>query len=301
MGPTAVGKTRISIELAKHYETEIVSADSRQFFREMPIGTAAPTPSELQLAKHHFVGQLSIQDDYSAGDYEADVLRCIEEIHQKKPVAVLTGGSGLYVKAVTHGLDEHPSDIEVRNQLIADFEERGLEYLQNELQRLDPETHRRIDLHNHQRMIRALEVCLVAGKPYSTFLTRQAKPRPFQTIAVGLNLPRAELIERINQRVDQMIEQGLVAEARALYPLRHHNALQTVGYKELFESFDGSSNESEAIEKIKVNTRRFAKRQMTWFKKNLDARWFHPSDWKDILSYVEEIMKSSSGKNSGPA
>lgn len=292
VGPTAVGKTRISIELARHFETDIVSADSRQFFREMPIGTAAPTPSELQLARHHFVGHLSIQDDYSAGDYEAGALHCIEEIHQKNPVAVLTGGSGLYVKAVTHGLDEHPSDIYVRNQLIADFEEKGIDYLQNELQRLDPETHRRIDLHNHQRMIRALEVCLVAGKPYSTFLTRQAKPRPFQTIALGLNLPRAELIERINLRVDQMIEQGLVAEARALYPLRHHNALQTVGYKELFESFDGSCSESEAIEKIKVNTRRFAKRQMTWFKKNLDARWFHPSDWKEILNYVEEIVKS---------
>lgn len=292
VGPTAVGKTRVSIDLAKHFHTEIVSADSRQFFREMPIGTAAPSAGELQLAKHHFVAQLSIKDDYSAGDYEVDALRCIDKIHQQNPVAVLTGGSGLYVKAVTHGLDEHPSDIDIRNQLIANFHDRGIEYLQNELQRLDPETHQRIDLYNHQRMIRALEVCVVSGRPYSSFLTRQAKPRPFQTIAIGLNLPRAALIQRIDQRVDHMIEQGLLAEARALYPLRHYNALQTVGYKELFEAFEGNCSETEAIEKIKVNTRRFAKRQMTWFKKNLDVRWFYPSDWSDILKHVELCMKS---------
>ncbi len=204
---------------------------------------------------------------------------------------MLCGGSGLYVKAVTHGLDEHPSDLSIRRKLIELFEAEGIAFLQNELLRLDPKTHGLIDRHNHQRMIRALEVCLATGRPYSDFLTHSKKVRPFKTIALGLNLPREVLMDRINRRVDEMVEKGLVEEARKLYPMRHLNALQTVGYKELFLAFDGKYSVDEAIETIKVSTRKFAKRQVTWFQKYIDAKWFDPADEDAILDWLTSQIK----------
>lgn len=276
----------MSIALAQHFGTEIISADSRQIFREMNIGTAVPDQSELASVPHHFVQELSIHDDFSAGDFEIGAIERIENLFEKHSILVLTGGSGLYVKAVTHGLDEHPSAPEIRKQLNADFQQKGLEFLQGALKRLDPVTYNRIDLNNHQRMIRALEVCMVSGRPYSDFLTDDEKERNFHTIAIGLELPRKILNERINQRVDDMVANGLVEEARILYPKRHLNALQTVGYKELFAAFDGECTIEQAIESIKTNTRKFAKRQMTWFKKHLDAKWFNPGEKEAIIRWV---------------
>lgn len=293
-GPTAVGKTALSIELAQHFGTEIISADSRQIFREMKIGTAVPEQSELDSVPHHFIQQLSIYDDFSAGDFEIDAIARLEKLFEKHKTVVLTGGSGLYVKAVTHGLDEHPSAPEIRKQLNTDFDQKGIAFLQDKLKRLDPVTYNRIDLNNHQRMIRALEVCIVSGRPYSEFLTAEEKERNFHTVAVGLELPRRILNERINQRVDNMVANGLVEEAQNLYSKRHLNALQTVGYKELFAAFGGECTTKEAIESIKTNTRKFAKRQMTWFKKNLDAKWFDPGEKEAIIQWItNEIYRNS--------
>lgn len=286
VGPTAVGKTALSIELAQHFDTEIISADSRQVFREMKIGTAVPEQSELETVPHHFIQHLSIHDDFSAGDFEIAAIDQIEKLFQQHSTLVLTGGSGLYVKAVTHGLDEHPSDLDIRKQLNADFQQKGLAFLQSELKRLDPVTYNHIDLNNHQRIIRALEVCKVSGSPYSGFLTAEEKERNFHVLAVGLELPRKVLNERINQRVDNMVSNGLVEEARNLYPMRKLNALQTVGYKELFAAFDGECTIEEAVESIKTNSRKFAKRQMTWFKKHIDAKWFAPDEKAVIIEWI---------------
>lgn len=292
-----MGKTALSVELAEHFKTEIISADSRQLYREMEIGTAVPTAEELNRAKHHFVSQRPLDETYSAGDFELDAIPLLEKLFEKHPVVVMVGGSGLYVKALTHGLDEHPSDIDIRNELIEHFKKEGVAYLQNKLKKLDPVTYGRIDLNNHQRIIRALEVSLATGKPYSSFLSHEPKLRNFKHIGIGLELPRAELFERINARVDQMVETGLIEEARKLYPLRHLNSLQTVGYKELFSAFDGDITIEEALESIKVNTRRFAKRQMTWFKKNGDARWFAPDDKTSIVKWINEQMVSITRQN----
>lgn len=286
VGPTAVGKTALSIALAQHFNTEIISADSRQVYKEMIIGTAMPNQKELAAAPHHFVGHLSIHEDYSAGDFEIDAIRKLDELFERYPIVILVGGSGLYVKAVTHGLDDHPSDISVRNALIQVFKEKGISAIQEKLQILDPLTYQRIDQQNHQRMIRALEVCLVTGKPYSSFLTHEPKPRNFRVMEIGLELERAQLVERINFRVDQMVAKGLVEEARTLYPHKNLNALQTVGYKELFKAFAGQCSTTEAIESIKVNSRRFAKRQLTWFRKNTEAQWFKPGNYTEILSTI---------------
>jgi tRNA dimethylallyltransferase len=292
IGPTAVGKTALSIKLAQAFKTEIISADSRQFFNEMQIGTARPTEQELAAVKHHFVGHLSIHDNYTAGKFEREALEKINQLHDNHQVVIMTGGSGLYVQAVTHGLDNPPASPEIRDQLNHEFEEKGLEFLQEKLKTLDPETHNTIDLNNHQRLIRALEVCLVSGKPYSYFLNHSAKERPFKTILIGLNLPREQLYQRINDRVDEMVKLGLVEEAKALYPQKHLNALQTVGYKELFLAFDGQMSEEEAIEKIKQNTRNFAKRQLTWFKKYATAPTFEPTNWDEIYSFVQSKLTS---------
>jgi tRNA dimethylallyltransferase len=292
IGPTAVGKTALSIKLAQAFKTEIISADSRQFFKEMQIGTACPTDLELTAAKHHFIGHLSIHEKYTAGKFEREALEKITQLHENHQVVIMTGGSGLYVQAVTHGLDNPPASPEIRIQLIREFEENGLEFLQEKLKNLDPETHNSIDLNNHQRLIRALEVCLVSGKPYSYFLNHSAKERPFKTILIGLNLPREQLYQRINDRVDAMVKLGLLEEAKTLYPQKHLNALQTVGYKELFLAFDGQMSEEEAIEKIKQNTRNFAKRQLTWFKKYAAATYFEPNNWNEIYEYIhQEINK----------
>jgi len=292
IGPTAVGKTALSIKLAQAFKTEIISADSRQFFEEMHIGVARPSEKELASAKHHFIAHLSIHDNYSAGRFEEEALEKIRQLHANHDVVIMTGGSGLYVQAVTHGLDNPPASPKIREKLNLEFEERGLEYLQEKLQNLDPEIYKTIDLHNHQRVIRALEVCLVSGKPYSYFLNHSAKERPFKTILIGLNLPREQLYQRINDRVDEMVKLGLIEEARALYPLKNLNALQTVGYKELFMAFDGLCTEGEAIEKIKQNTRNFAKRQLTWFKKYATASTFEPTNWDEIYNFVQDQISS---------
>ncbi|MGB5392897.1 MAG: tRNA (adenosine(37)-N6)-dimethylallyltransferase MiaA [Lutimonas sp.] len=292
IGPTAIGKTALAIGLAKHFKTEIISADSRQFFKEMHIGTAVPTPVELNTVPHHFIQNLSINNDYSVGDFERETLKKLIELFKKYAVVVMVGGSGLYVDAVCNGLDDFPLvDPAIRKNLKARLEETGILELQNELKKLDFVTYNQIDLENPQRLIRALEICLVSGKPYSSFLSENKSPREFNSIKIGLTAPREIVYERINQRVDQMIEDGLVDEARKLFPYKNLNALQTVGYKELFSYFDGEINLEFAIEEIKKNTRRFAKRQFTWFKKDEEILWFdYLTDPEKIINQIEQKL-----------
>lgn len=267
-GPTAVGKTAFAIETAKQYHTEIISADSRQFYKEMRIGTSFPTAEELAQVQHHFVGQLSIGDYYSISKFEQDVLHLLPSLFAKSPVVVMTGGSGLYLDAVCKGIDDLPDpDLEIRQQVIDLFENEGIDALRSRLKHLDPVFYSTNDIANQKRMMRALEVCLQTGKPYSEWLTQGTKKRDFSIVKYYLNRPREILFDRINRRVDKMIEEGLVEEAKGLYPHRHLNSLNTVGYKELFNYFEGLCTLDEAIEKIKVNTRRYAKRQITWFKR----------------------------------
>ncbi|MBD2716254.1 tRNA (adenosine(37)-N6)-dimethylallyltransferase MiaA [Microvirga sp. STR05] len=274
-GPTAVGKTALSVQLAQHFQTEIVSADSRQFFREMSIGTAKPTPEEMQGVSHHFVNSHTISEDYSAGRFETDCLQVLDGLFQRHPVVILTGGSGLYLQAVTDGLDElPPADPAIRVQLQQELAEFGLEHLAAELSRLDPVAYARIDKQNHQRVVRAVEVCRATGQPFSSFHTgRSAVARPFRVVKVALSREREELYERINYRVDQMLEAGLLAEVEALLPYRHHNALQTVGYQEIFGFLDGLYDWPEAVRLLKRNTRHYAKRQLTWLRRDSAYRW----------------------------
>jgi tRNA dimethylallyltransferase len=292
IGPTAIGKTALAIGLAKHFKTEIISADSRQFFKEMHIGTAVPTAVELNTVPHHFIQNLSINNDYSVGDFEREALKKLHELFEKYAVVVMVGGSGLYVDAVCNGLDDFPEvDPAIRKNLKARLEETGILELQNELKKLDFTTYNQIDLENPQRLIRALEICLVSGKPYSSFLSENKSPREFNSIKIGLTAPREIVYDRINQRVDQMIENGLVDEARKLFPYKNLNALQTVGYKELFSYFEGETNLEFAIEEIKKNTRRFAKRQFTWFKKDQEILWFdYLTDLDKIINQIEEKL-----------
>lgn len=286
-GPTAIGKTELAIKLANFFSTEIVSADSRQFFREMSIGTAKPTPDELSKAKHHFVDFLPIDHFFSSGDFEKAALRKLEEIFEQHDVAILTGGSGLYIKAVSDGLDSFPDIPEdIRARLNLTLENEGLAVLAEQLQRLDPKYYAEVDLSNPQRVIRALEVSLHTGVPYSSFRSGSSAKRPFEIIKIALELPREELYNRINQRVDQMIESGLLEEVRALVPKKHLNSLQTVGYKELFDYFDGNCTLGVAVEQIKMNTRRYAKRQLTWFRKDPEYQWFSPAEWDKITAYI---------------
>ena len=274
-GPTAVGKTALAVQLAQYFQTEIVSADSRQFFREMSIGTAKPTPDEMQSVPHHFINSHSITQDYSAGRFEADCLRVLDELFRSHPVVILTGGSGLYLQAVTDGLDELPtSNPTLRAQLQQELAATGLAPLVEELARLDPVAHARIDRQNHQRVLRAVEVCRATGQPFSSFQTgRTATSRPFRIIKVALTREREELYARINQRVDQMLAAGLRAEVEGLLPFRHHNALQTVGYQEIFGHLDGLYDWDEAVRLLKRNTRHYAKRQLTWLRRDTEYQW----------------------------
>lgn len=292
IGPTAIGKTALAIVLAKHFRTEIISADSRQFFKEMSIGTAVPSPEELNAVTHHFIQNLSIQNDYSVGDFERDALIKLKQLFKKYTTAIMVGGSGLYVDAVCKGLDDFPAvDPEIRKNLKSRLAETGILSLQNELKQVDFSTYSQIDLENPQRLIRALEICLASGKPYSSFLSASKSPRAFNSVKIGLNAPREVVYNRINQRVDQMIENGLVDEARRLFPYKHLNALQTVGYKELFSYFGGEINLEFAIEEIKKNTRRFAKRQFTWFKKDEEILWFdYSTDPENIINQIEQKL-----------
>ena len=288
VGPTAVGKTALSISLATKFDTEIISADSRQFFKEMTIGTAKPTSGELEKVKHHFINHLSIHDNYNIATYEKEALALLSRRFLEKNLLVLTGGSGLYVKAVCEGVDDIPEvNPEVRLGLNKLLKEKGLGYLSESLQQHDPEYFRKVDLNNPQRVIRALEVCLATGEAYSTFLKGNKQKRPFQIIKIGLNLSRALLYERINLRMDHMIAEGLFEEAEKLYPFRELNALQTVGYKEIFDYLDGQYDKEEAIRLLKRNSRRYAKRQLTWFNRDLSVKWFSPFEEDKILAYLK--------------
>ncbi|MFZ6051178.1 tRNA (adenosine(37)-N6)-dimethylallyltransferase MiaA [Halocola ammonii] len=292
-GPTAVGKTKMAIDVANHFDTEIVSADSRQFFKEMSIGTAKPTEEEREQAPHHFVDFLPVDDDYSAGDFERDALQKLEKIFSKKSIAVLTGGSGLYVDAVCRGLDDLPKSDEERKNLNNQLKTEGIEVLQEELKMRDPAFYQKIDLQNPQRLVRALEVCRASGKPFSSFRANTAKERPFDILKVALYTDRKLLYERINMRVDQMIEDGLIDEAESLFPKRNLNALNTVGYKELFSWLNGELSREEAIEEIKKNTRRFAKRQLTWLRKDETYHWIHTGDTDGVLELINKKLKKN--------
>lgn len=278
-GPTAVGKTDFSIELAEKLGTEIISADSRQFYREIPIGTAQPSDEQLHRVKHHFIADRCVEDDYNAGMFERDSLALLEELFLKYDSVVCCGGTGLYIKALCEGLDALPkADKAIREQLTEKLESEGFESLQLQLKEFDPVHFQRMDTQNPQRVVRALEVCLSTGKPFSSFHGSEKEERPFAIKKIGLELPREELNERINKRVDLMMEKGWLDEARSVFEKRHLNALNTVGYKELFAHLEGQLSLEEAVEKIKTNTRRFAKRQMTWFKKDKQIRWYvHPT------------------------
>ncbi|MFD2098393.1 tRNA (adenosine(37)-N6)-dimethylallyltransferase MiaA [Flagellimonas iocasae] len=292
VGPTAIGKTALGILLAQHFDTDVISADSRQFFKEMEIGTAVPSPDELKAVKHHFIQHKSIYEPYSVGDFEKDALSLLDTLFQEKDVVVMVGGSGLYVDAVIHGLDDFPEvDPELRQSLNAALQEKGLEYLQQELKLRDPEYYNKVDLDNPHRLIRALEVCITANRPYSTFLSQNKPERPFKHLYIGLEAPREVIYERINTRVDIMMESGLLDEAKTLHVHKNLNALQTVGYKELFEYLDGHCSLEVAVSEIKKNTRRFAKRQLTWLRKNESVFWVdHTTDSDQILKKTKQQL-----------
>lgn len=288
-GPTAVGKTSISIEIASALKTEIISADSRQFYRELHIGAAPPSEDELKKVRHHFIGHLSIQDDYNVSRYENEAIEKINDLFQHYDSLVMVGGSGLFIHAVMHGIDELPDpDEELREHLKSVFAKDGIEALRLLLKELDPEYYRQVDLANPKRLIRALEVCITTGKKYSELRINEGKQRNFKTIFIGLNRNREELNSIINMRTEAMMSAGLENEARSLYPFRHQNALNTVGYKELFDYFEGKYSLEEATEKIKTNTRRYAKRQVTWFNKQSNIHWFHPSEVEKILTFIRD-------------
>lgn len=289
-GPTASGKTAAAIEVAKHYNTVVVSADSRQFYREMSIGTAKPNGEELSAVKHYFINSLSINEPYTAGDYEKQCLELLAELFKTYSVVVLAGGSGLFIKAVCEGFDEFPdTDPSVREKLNIELEEKGIAYLQEKLKTADPDYYSQVDINNPQRVIRALEIFESSGKPYSSYRRSALNKRPFHIVKTGLNLPREVLYNRINQRVDIMVEQGLIDEVKSLLPYRHLNALNTVGYSELFDYFDGKTSLDTALELIKQNTRRFAKRQMTWFGKDKQINWIEAND-KNLVKKIIALV-----------
>ena len=287
VGPTAIGKTALSIQLANYFNAEIISCDSRQFYKEMTIGTAVPSDEELNAAKHHFIQNRSIFDDYNVGEFERNALTKLEELFKTNNIVIMVGGSGLYVDAVINGLDYFPDvDSSIREKLNFELEENGIESLQNQLKELDLETYQTIAIDNPHRIIRALEICIGTGKTYSSFKNKSKSPRNFTSIKIGLTADRQLIYDRINERVDIMVANGLLEEAKGLHPNKTLNALQTVGYRELFSFFDGTISKEFAIEEIKKNTRRFAKRQLTWFKKDDTISWF------DFKSEINSIIKS---------
>ncbi|WP_330443435.1 tRNA (adenosine(37)-N6)-dimethylallyltransferase MiaA [Flavobacterium sp. C4GT6] len=292
IGPTAIGKTAMAIELAKHFNCEILSADSRQFFKEMNIGTAVPSEDELAGAPHHFIQNISVFDEYNVGDFERDAINKLDELYTQNDFAVLVGGSGLYIDAVLKGFDDFPDvDSAVRQEIISNYEENGITWLQQELEKRDPVHYANVAKENPQRMMRALEVCISSGKPYSSFLNIKKNSRRFTPIVIGLDAEREVMYDRINRRVDIMVNNGLIEEAKALYPHKKLNALQTVGYRELFSYFDGDFTKEFAIEEIKKNTRRFAKRQMTWFKRTEGVHWFDfTTNPQEIINYIENSL-----------
>lgn len=282
-GPTGVGKTELSLSLAEHFGTSIISADSRQLYADLKIGTAAPTPEQLARVPHYFVGTLQLTDYYSAAQYETDVLAQLEKLYRTHDTVVLTGGSMMYIDAVCKGIDDIPTvNSETRELMLTRYKEEGLETLCAELKLLDPEYYKTVDLKNPKRVIHALEICYMTGKTYTSFRTRTPKKRPFRIVKIGLTRDREELYDRINRRVDQMMQDGLLEEARRVYPYKHLNSLNTVGYKEIFHYLDGEWSLDFAIEKIKQNSRIYSRKQMTWFKRDPNITWFHPDQREEI-------------------
>lgn len=287
LGPTGVGKTELTLQLAERLNTEIISCDSRQMFREMSIGTARPTEAQTKRVKHHFVGNLSIHDYYSCGRFELEVLELLKELFKTKDTVIMTGGSMLYIDAICKGIDDRPEvNQELRDSLWARYDKEGIDGIREELVKLDPDYAAQMDPHNYKRIIHALEICLSTGQPYSKLRQETKKERDFEIVKIGLNLPREELYDRINKRVDQMMEEGLLEEAKSLYPQRELNSLNTVGYKELFNYFDGTWDYDYAVSMIKQDSRRYAKKQLTWFRRDEEIHWIAPTD-------IEEAVKIS--------
>jgi tRNA dimethylallyltransferase len=287
-GPTAVGKTKAAIEIARHYNTEIISADSRQFYKELSIGTARPSEEELSLVPHHFIASHSITENYSASDFEKDAVLLLEKLFAKNNVIVMAGGSGMYIDAVCKGMDDLPAaDPVIRSHIAERLKDGGIASLQEWLLELDPEYHAIVDLNNPQRLSRAIEVCLASGTTYTSLRKGSGKARNFSCIHIGLTMDRSDIYKRIDERVKVMRKSGLLKEAKAVVAYRAHNALQTVGYRELFDHFDGKINEDEAFAQIAQHTRNFAKRQLTWFRRNNEMTWFHPSDTTGMISHID--------------
>ena len=287
IGPTGVGKTELSLKIAEHCHTEIISSDSRQLYADLKIGTAAPTPEQLKRVPHHFVGTLQLTDYYSAARYEEEVMEKLKELFQTHSSVVMTGGSMMYIDAVCKGIDDIPTiDSDTRELMLKRYEKEGLEALCAELKLLDPEYYAQVDVKNPKRVIHALEICYMTGKTYTSFRTRSQKKRPFNILKIGLRREREELYERINRRVDLMMEEGLLEEAKRVYPYRSLNSLNTVGYKELFKFLDGEWELPFAIEKVKQNSRIYSRKQMTWFKRDADIIWFHPDQETEIMEYI---------------
>jgi len=289
LGPTAIGKTALSIKLARHFNTEIISSDSRLLFKEMKIGTAVPSTEELNSVKHHFIGNLSISDYYNVSKFEKEALHKLDDIFLKNNLAIMVGGSGLYIDAVCKGIDDLPDpDKKLRHEINEIFKSSGIEALQKKLKELDPEYYLIVDLKNPKRLMRAIEVCLQTGKTYTSLRKNKSGKRDFNIIKIGLNCEREKLFERINLRVDKMINEGLFDEVKELYKHKNLNSLNTVGYKEIFDFLDNKTTFEQAIENIKTNTRRYAKRQLTWFKRDEEIKWFHPTEKNEIILYLSE-------------
>ena len=287
-GPTAVGKTSLCLDIARRFDVPIINADSRQIYQELEIGTARPTTAEQQQVKHYFVGTLKLSDYYSASLFEQQVLSLLEEQFREHDYALMAGGSMMYIDAVCNGIDDIPTiDDATRASMKKRLQEEGLEKLCKELSRLDPEYYKTVDLQNPKRVVHALEICTMTGRTYTSFRKAEKKQRPFSIVKIGLNRERKELYERINVRVDRMIQQGLLEEARRMYPMKGLNALNTVGYKELFDFLDGRWSLDEAVERIKGNTRRYARKQLTWFRRDPDIKWFHPDESEEIVDYIK--------------
>ncbi len=294
LGPTGVGKTELSLRLAEHYNTSIISSDSRQLYKDLKIGTAAPTTEQMERIKHYMVGQLELTDYYSASAFEEDVLSLLNQLFNTTPVVVMAGGSMMYIDAVCNGIDDIPTVTpEIRNRIYAQFEQEGLAPILEELKAADPIHYDEVDKMNYKRVIHAVEICRMTGKPYSSFRTSIKKNRPFNIIKIGLNRDREELCERINLRVDQMIADGLIEEARQVYPHRHLNSLNTVGYKELFQYFEDNWTLDFAVEKIKRNSRVYARKQMTWFKRDNEITWFHPEQEQEIIEHIKKLLPTT--------
>lgn len=291
-GPTGVGKTDTAISIAHALSAEIISADSRQLYRDIPIGTAAPTAQQQAIVPHHFVGTLALDQYYSAAQYESDVMQLLPQLFARSPYAVMCGGSMLYIDAVCRGIDDIPTvSDEIRAQVYAQYEKHGLDYMLAQLQELDPVHYEVVDKKNYKRVVHAVEICLQAGQPYSSLRTNSTKERPFDIIKIGLNLPREQLFDRINRRVWAMIEEGLIEEARKVYPMRHLNSLNTVGFKELFAYFDGTMDYDTAVARIQKNTRVYAKKQLTWYAKDENMRWFTPGNDNSIIEYIKHTAE----------